>query len=167
MPKNDKWVTGALPKRPAWHGEAPRNPSSVLTQRLARANKKTLVGRPLAVALRDTARLQGGGHWRVTAVFGVMGLALILCGATFADVWLLQVGGFSAAIGGMLFLLRRSARPGAPALAGDMNQEVEALDAYLDKISPRLPQPALGQLGAHQGNACPGIACPGRRGQGS
>ena len=84
------------------------------------------------------------------AIFGAigmaMGLALILGGTILAEVRLLEVGGVAAAIGGLLFLLKPSARPETSAHAGDMSQEAEALDAYLDEVSPRLPQPALASL---------------------
>ena len=56
----DKWVVGELPSRASPHRRQAPPPSPRLAERLERANRKNLIGRPLTAALRAKAGKSGG-----------------------------------------------------------------------------------------------------------
>lgn len=149
MPSRDKWIAGPLPKRGGTAPGTPAKPSQRVLEKLARANKKLLVGRPLAVALRRQPALGGRGMPNPTVAgaaclaIGIGGLAI---GMALAEPWLLLPGGLLTIIGGAL-LLRRNRVPTLQLLAlVHLRQHADDLDAYLEAVSPRLPQEALGPL---------------------
>ncbi len=118
-------------------------------RKVARAYHKNLVGRPLTMALRGPSLSNDGKNW-ANGLFGIiclaMGFGLMVSGAIFTQVWVFVAGACITAMGGARFLRNRIARRQIFALTGDLNQEAEILDAYLNEISPYLPRSALTSL---------------------
>jgi hypothetical protein len=142
------WVAGELPSR-----ASPRRrqgpPSALLVERLLRANRKTLVGRPLTAALRQTAGKSGRPRPLVVLLLAV-GSALLAAAAFSAAASVFAAGGVAA----MVVAVALSARQRAARLAtqtgyaGELTRDAALLDAYLAKVSGDLPPAALGALAA-------------------
>lgn len=147
---HDKWVAGVLPSP-----RAPRRPppatapqaDSILAQRLLRANKKRLVGRPLTVALRDATgarpalppKLLGG-------VLAAGGSALVAATVIAELPVVLAAAGIGAIAAGLLALWRAKPPSAHAGFARQLRDEAAMLDVYLEQVSPNLPPLALATL---------------------
>lgn len=147
--RRDKWIAGPLPRRAGPGRGSSAKPSPRLLQRLARANKKQLVGRPLAAALRSEAGLREEKR-PALAILGLvclaLGVGMLAVGAALAEGWLLAAGAIAAPVGATFFLRRRATSTGQPASVSRLQRDADGLDAYLEAISPSLPQQALAPL---------------------
>lgn len=156
------WAAGELPSR-----ASPRRrqgpPSALLVERLLRANRKTLVGRPFHAALRQTAGRSGRPRPLVVLLLAVCS-ALLAAAAFSAAASVFAAGGVAAMVVAEPPARQRAARLATKTgYAGEFTRDAALLDAYLAKVSGDLPPAALGAR-RDQGNARAGDRGAGRHG---
>lgn len=147
----DRWVAGELPTRASpRRRQSPPPPSTRLIERLERANRKHLVGRPLTAALRAGAGKPGEPPPLVLLMLiGGIGLLVSALFAS-ATIVLAAVGVAALAAAAALWWRHRAASRyhslTQVGYAGELQRDAECFDDYLEEVSRHLPQAALTTL---------------------
>lgn len=147
-----RWVAGELPVRASpRHRQPPLLPTSTrLIERLERANRKHLVGRPLTAALRAGAGKPGGPPPLVLLML-VGGIALLVS-APFSSATIVFAAAGVAALAAAAALWRQHRTASCDNSltrvgdAGELQRDAECFDDYLEEVSRHLPQAALTTL---------------------
>lgn len=124
-------------------------PSAKLIEKLVRANKRNLVGRPLHSALRQrdglsrTSITAAQAGWLVGALAG---MGLLGTGISISSIAMTGAGSVVALAAGIGMMRTRRAQSSGAFSIVPLEPEVRRLDAYLDEVSPVLPQSALEKI---------------------
>lgn len=148
LPQRDKWIAGELPDRGPSRARQGQKLSTVLIERLERAQKKHLIGRTLSSVLRDERGRRKGGVRPVPALLAALGVASSVAGVLFGSV---AVGGAAGCVmlmaGAALWWRERNAsHPSGPDYINELQNEAARFDDYIDSISVRLPKAAVAEL---------------------
>jgi|GEM_PF-3598874 hypothetical protein len=137
-----------MPARPAARRPQAPPPSAALVERLARAHKKNLVGRPLTAALRDTGGKPAAPRPAVLILLVTGVVALTMAPFAGPTVIVAAAGGTALVAAAALWRQQSAARPttSIASTAGELRRDAAAFDAFLAEISPRLPPEALTAL---------------------
>ncbi|KFB69615.1 hypothetical protein [Candidatus Accumulibacter vicinus] len=147
----DRWVAGELPARALpRRRQSPPLPSTRLIERLERANRKHLVGRPLTAALRAGAGKPGEPPPLVLLML-IGGIGLLVSALFASATIVLAAAGVVALAAAAALWWRHRAASRYDSLtqlgyAGELQRDAECFDDYLEEVSRHLPQAALTTL---------------------
>lgn len=149
MRRHARWVAGTLPKSGSPKRPPEPPPGTERIQRLIRANRKALVGRPLTSSLSRSSVVREGRPYRLygialTILGGGLVAATLLGGF---PAWLAGAGAITLGAASALAWRYRATSVSPPDMPGmDLGRAAERLDAFLAEVSPHLPAAALATL---------------------
>lgn len=149
MSRRSPWVVGTAPQRGARALRPTAPPNTTALQKLARANKRHLVGRPLVIAMRAQASAVAGDSGimnRLGLPALAAGMAMLISGIAVDLPGLWLTGGATTLISAGLLAHHRMRRGRLVSAFLVSEADAQALDRYLDQVATRLPQGALDRL---------------------
>lgn len=145
MSPGDKWISGTLPKRPARRNVKAEHFGAKLTERVERAQQRQALGRPLATVIHAAHTATPGRRISFLAATLVIATGVVAGILSIIQGSLIAAGAaFSALLAGAAWLSLGHRRKALPEVLGtSLTNEAAELDAFLSRVSPRLPEDAV------------------------